>query len=135
MKKTSLIAAVVVVAGLSAPSFAQLAKDTAIGKAEAILKNLQDGKTSDIVKEFDARLTKELPEAKVASAWSALVSKFGAFKNVTERREGKMEDRQAVELFVAFEKETIVQRVVFDSEGKVAGLVFRPANLSVLPAK
>jgi hypothetical protein len=55
---------------------------------------------------------------------------------VNERREGRLDDgRHAVEIFLAFEKETIVHRIVFDSDGKGAGLVFRPASLSVLPAK
>ncbi len=113
--------------------FAQLPKDAAIAKAEAILGNLQNGKTADIVKEFDARLTQELPEAKLTPVWQALVAQFGAFKSIHERREGQMEGRQAVELFLSFEKDTIIQRAVFDSEGKVAGLVFRPTALAVLP--
>ena len=50
-----------------------------------------------------------------------------------ERREGQMQGRQAVELFLSFEKDTIIQRAVFDGEGKVAGLVFRPTSLAVLP--
>ena len=44
-----------------------------------------------------------------------------------------MQGRQAVELFLAFEKDTIIMRAVFDSEEKVAGLVFRPTDLAVLP--
>ena len=119
--------------GLSSPLFAQLARDNAIAKAEAILKNLQDGKTADIVKTFDAKMTQEVPEAKLTPVWSGLVAQFGAFKGIDERREGQMQGRQAVELILAFEKETIVQRAVFDSEGKVAGLVFRPKALAVLP--
>ncbi len=126
-----MIIALVVV--LCSPVFAQLARDTAIAKAEAILKNLQDGKTADIVKELDARMTQELPEAKLKPVWQGLVGKFGAFKSITERREGQMQGRQAVELFLAFEKDTILQRAVFDSEGKVTGLVFRPTSSSVLP--
>lgn len=113
---------------------AQLARETAIAKTEAILKNLQDGNTADVVKEFDARLTQELPEARVKPVWAAMIAQFGAFKGVNERREGSMQGRQAVELVLAFEKETIVQRAVFDGEGKVAGLVFRPLSMSVLPA-
>ncbi len=121
------------VAFLCSPAFAQLPRDAAIAKAEAILRNLQNGKTADIVTQFDARMTQELPEAKLMPVWQALVAQFGAFKNINERREGQMEGRQAVELFLSFEKETIIQRAVFDSEGKVAGLVFRPTNLAVLP--
>jgi hypothetical protein len=121
------------VAFLCCPVFAQLAKGAAIAKAEAILRNLQDGRTADIVKEFDARMMQELPEAKLTPVWQALVAQFGAFKSINERREGQMQGRQAVELFLSFEKDTIVQRAVFDREGKVTGLVFRPTSLAVLP--
>ena len=134
MLKTRSIATLLVFAiGLSSSAFAQLAKDAAITKAEAVLKNLQAGKTADIVKEFDAKLTGALPEAKLAAVWSGLVSKFGAFKQIQERREGPFKDRQAVELILAFEKETIVNRFVFDNEGKVSGLVFQPLASAVLP--
>ena len=44
-----------------------------------------------------------------------------------------MQERQAVELILAFEKQTIVHRTVFDSAGRVAGLVFRPLDAAVLP--
>ena len=50
-------------------------------------------------------MTEELPEAKLKAVGQALVAKFGAFKSIDERREGQMEGRQAVELFLSFEKE------------------------------
>ena len=128
---SQMIVALVVV--LSSPVFAQLARGAAIAKAEAILGNFQNGNTADIVKEFDAKMAQELPEAKLKPVWQALVAKFGAFKSIDERREGQMEGRQAVELFLSFEKEKIIQRAVFDNEGRVAGLVFRPTALAVLP--
>ena len=134
MKVTASSVIVALVVGLGAPVSAQLAKDVAIAKTEAILKNLQDGKTADIVKEFDARMAQEVPEAKLAPAWSGLVAQFGAFKEISERREGQVQGRQAVELILSFEKETIVQRAVFDKDGRVAGLVFRPIAMAVLPA-
>lgn len=120
-------------AASAATLHAQLPRDTAIAKAESILKNLQAGRTAEIVKELDERLTKELPEAKLKPVWSGLVAQFGAFKNILERREGLMQDRQAVELILAFEKQTIVHRTVFDSAGRLAGLVFRPLDAAVLP--
>jgi hypothetical protein len=134
MKANVCLLAFALASGWSPPLLAQLAGESAIAKAEGILKNLQDGRMADIVKEFDDRLTKELPEAKLKPAWQALVSQFGAFKSVVERREGPMQGRQAVELILAFEKQTIVHRTVFDDDGKVAGLVFRPLDGAVLPA-
>jgi len=132
MKKTTRLLALALVVGLSTPLGAQLSRDAAIAKAEAILKHLQEGKTAEIVKEFDDRMAKELPEARLKPAWSGLVAQFGAFKSITERREGLMEGRQAVELILAFEKDTVVHRTVFDASGKVDGLVFRPATAAVL---
>ena len=117
----------------AAPLQAQLPTDVAIAKAESILRSFQEGRTADIVKELDERMTKELPEAKLKPVWSGLVAQFGAFKSVAERREGRMQERQAVELILAFEKQTIVHRTVFDGAGRVAGLVFRPLDGAVLP--
>jgi Protein of unknown function (DUF3887) len=105
---------------------------SAIAKAERILKNFQDGKAEDIVKELDARMSKELTEENVKAAWAGVMAHAGAFKGISERREGLIKDRQAVELFLNFEKETILQRI---GEGRIAGLVFRPTSSSVLPVE
>jgi uncharacterized protein DUF3887 len=135
MKVVVACVTVALAVGLGTPVFAQLARDVAIAKTEAILKNLQDGKTADIVKEFDERMAREVPEPRLKQAWSGVLAQFGAFKGINERREGQTQGRQAVELFLSFEKETIVQRAVFDKDGKVTGLVFQPATMSVLPPK
>ena len=132
-KTTALL--VGILAACSAPVLAQLSSEAAIAKAEAIFRNFQEGKTAEIVKEFDARMAAEVPEEKLKPMWSAFGAKFGAFKGIDERREGQTEGRQAVELFLACEKEKVLQRVVFDKDGKVSGLVFRPVTSSLLPAK
>ncbi len=134
MKKTFRLMMVVALMCLAMPASAQLSREAAIAKAERILKNLQDGKAEDIVKELDARMSKELTEEKVKAAWAGVMAQAGAFKGISERREGLVKDRQAVELFLNFEKETILQRTVFDRDGRIAGLVFRPPSSSVLPA-
>jgi Protein of unknown function (DUF3887) len=134
MKKGVRPVVVAVVLSLCSPSFAQLPRDAAIAKAETILKSLQDGRTGDVVKELDTRMAQALPEEKLKGAWTALIGQFGAYKTINERREGQYQGRQAVELFLAFEKDTIVMRTVFDPEGRISGLVFRPKNLAVLPA-
>ena len=133
MKATLLVAGLIVssIASVSA----QLSKEAAIARAEAIFKHFQEGRTAEIVKEFNPRMAAEVPEEKLKPMWPAFTAKFGAFKGIDERREGQMEGRQAVELFLSFEKEKVLQRVVFDTDGKVGGLVFRPVSASVLPPK
>ena len=132
--RTLSLSCALLLALAAAPASAQLAKDAAVKKSEAILKNLQDGKTADIVKEFDATMTGALPEAKLKEVWVGLGDQVGAFKSVDDRREGMIQGIQAVELILSFEKAKLVMRTAFDKEGKVSGLFFQPVDKAVLPA-
>ena len=105
-----------------------------IGRAEALLKNLQAGKFADIVKEFDPKMAAAIPEERLRAVWEMLTAQFGAVKSVEERRSGEIKGLQAVELILAFERERVVQRVVFGADGKIAGLAYNPANMAMLPA-
>jgi hypothetical protein len=108
--------------------------DSTVGRAEAILKNLQDGRFAEVVQDFDAVMAKAIPEEKLRGVWEMLVAQFGAVKSIDERRSGELKGYQAVELILTFEKERLVQRVVFGGDGKVAGLAYQPASMAVLPA-
>ena len=133
MKHPAALVAAALAALLSAPLAAQLSREAAIARTEVILKNLQEGRIAEVRKEFDARMLEALPEEKIKPVWPGLVAQVGAFKSITERREGQIKGRQAVELILAFENETVVNRAVFDAEGKVAGLVFQPVENALLP--
>jgi hypothetical protein len=117
----------------SAAIAAQLSGAAAIARTETVLQHLQSGNAAALVKLLDEKMLAALPEEKLKAVWPSVAGQFGAFKSITERREGQLRDRQAVELVLAFEKETIVMRVVFDAEGRVGGLVFRPLSGAVLP--
>ena len=104
-----------------------------IGKAEAVLKNLQDGRYADVVKEFNPVMEKAIPEERLRAVWEMLSAQFGAVKSIDERRSGELKGFRAVELILAFEKERVVQRVVFDGDGKIAGLAYQPASMALLP--
>jgi hypothetical protein len=121
------------VVALCTPVFAQLSKEAAVTKTEALFKNLQEGKSAEMIKEFDTKMAEMVPEEKLKAGWAAMSEKFGTFKTIAERREGRVQERQTVELILAFEKETIVFRAVYDDAGKVSGLVFRPLDQAVLP--
>jgi uncharacterized protein len=106
----------------------------AIGKAEAILKNLQDGKFAEIVAQFDPVMAKAIPEERLRSVWQTLTEQFGAVKSIDERRSGELKGFRAVELILTFEREQVVQRMVLDGEGRIAGLAYQPASMAALPA-
>ena len=134
MRKQLCLSVVGILLALASPVAAQLTDAAATAKAEAILKNLQDDKTADVVKEFDARMAQAISEAQLQAVWQSMVGKFGAVKSIDERRVGLLKGMQSVELMLTFDSEKVVQRVVFTSEGQVAGLAFQPANMALLPA-
>jgi len=105
-----------------------------IGRAEALLKNLQAAKFADVVKEFDPKMAAAIPEERLRAVWEMLTAQFGAVKSIEERRSGELKGLQAVELILAFERERVVQRVIFGADGKIAGLAYNPANMAMLPA-
>jgi hypothetical protein len=107
---------------------------TTIEKAEAVLKNLQDGRFAEVVSQFDPVMAKAIPEEKLRGVWETMATQFGAVKSIDERRTGEMKGYQAVELILTFEKERVVQRVVFGKDGRIAGLAFQPASMAMLPA-
>jgi hypothetical protein len=65
--------------------------------------------------------------------WAAMNAQFGALKSIDERRSGELKGLRAAELILTFETERVVQRVVFENDGKVAGLVFQPVSMALLP--
>jgi hypothetical protein len=106
----------------------------AVGRAEAVLKNLQDGRFAEVVAEFNSAVAQAIPEEKLRGVWQMLSGQFGAVKNIEERRSGDLKGYRVVELILAFERERVVQRVAFDGDGKIAGLAYQPASLAMLPA-
>ena len=112
---------------------AQLDSAATIAKSEAILKNLQDGKFADVFREFNPAMAKAIPDERLRAVWDAMSTQFGALKSIDERRSGELKGLRAAELILTFEKERVVQRVVFDDDGKVAGLVYQPMSMALLP--
>ena len=105
-----------------------------IARAETLLKNLQAGRYADVVKEFDPKMVQAIPEDRLRAVWEMLTAQFGAVKSIEERRSGELKGLQAVELILAFERERVVQRVVFGADGKIVGLAYNPATMAMLPA-
>ena len=117
-----------------APVLLAQSESALIGRAEALLKNLQDGRYAEIVKDFNPAMVKAIPEERLRAVWEMLTAQFGAVKSIEERRSGELKGFRAVELILAFERERVVQRMVFDADGKIAGLAYNPANMAMLPA-
>lgn len=132
MKKLATL--LLLTAAFGPASFAAISADAARTKAEAVLANLKAAKAADVVKEFDANMTKALPEDQVAALWPGLEGQVGKFQSVDERRAGEFQGTMVAELFCKFEKATLILRVAFDADGKISGLYFKPVEQAILPA-
>jgi hypothetical protein len=132
---TGLIGCISALVVVAAPIVAAQSDSATIGKAEAVLKNLQDGKYAEVVKEFNPVMVNAIPEEKLRGAWEMLTMQFGKVTGIDERRSGELKGLRAVELILSFERERVVQRIVFDGDGMIAGLAYQPASMALLPAK
>lgn len=133
MKRT-LLSVIVLVASLAPAALAGVTKEDAVKKAEAVLQALQAGKTAEVVKDFDATMTKALPEAQLKTVWPGLEAQAGKFKSIDERRAGEVQGMMVAELICTFENAKLLERVAYDKEGKISGLYFKPAAEALLPA-
>jgi fermentation-respiration switch protein FrsA (DUF1100 family) len=77
-------------------------------------------------KDFDDAMTKAMPPDKFAEIWTGLVKQVGVLKKQGKATAEKVRQYDVVWVACEFEKATLYTRVVFDGEGRVTGLSFRP---------
>ena len=107
---------------------AAAAEDARLEKvARELLANFVAGKFDDAAKDFDATMLAALPPSKLAQVSAHLKAQLGAFKSVQSVEHTTDEGYRVIHLISSYEKSLIKVRVVFDSDGKVAGLFFVPA--------
>jgi uncharacterized protein len=94
---------------------------------EIIAKNFVDTlvKNDFVVatESFDPAMKKAMPSDTLKKTWDGLIRQVGQYKE-----EKSIKQYKIVELTDKFEKADIAIRVVFDSDKKIAGLFFAPAN-------
>lgn len=80
------------------------------------------------VARYDGVMAAALPEPKLREAWESLQSQTGPFRKQIRMRTEKVPGYDVVLVTCQFEKAFVDTKVVFDSNGKVAGLFFLPAT-------
>jgi dienelactone hydrolase len=105
-------------------------------KARALVDQLSHGDFKTPQSSFSAQMVKALPEDKLGAAWKQVVDSAGAFKSAGAATPSKESGYEIVTVAATFERAPLNVRVVFDAEGKIAGLFFKPATAdsSVEPA-
>ncbi|HSA95588.1 MAG TPA: alpha/beta fold hydrolase [Acidobacteriota bacterium] len=128
-----LLAFVIAVGIVAVPSGGLIARsqapseDALTAKARAFLFALAKGDFELATRDFDATMLKVFGPDKIEAMWAKqLPAQLGAFKQQGPARREEQQGYEIVLITCSFEKALIDARVVFDKEGKIAGLNFVP---------
>jgi dienelactone hydrolase len=103
------------------------AEDALTAKARALLTAMEKGDFELATRDFDATMLKVFGPEKIEAMWKTqLPAQLGAFKKQAAARREELQGYDIVLVTCEFEKATLDARVVFDKEGKIAGLGFVP---------
>ena len=80
------------------------------------------------VARYDDTMAVALPEPKLRDAWQMVESQAGRFQKQLRARSQKVQGYDVVFVTCQFEKMALDTKVVFNSEGRVSGLFFVPAQ-------
>jgi hypothetical protein len=97
-------------------------------RGNAIVTSLTEGRWEDARQDFAPRMRDGVDAGRLADGWARTVSLIGRFEGMSEPFAHRMGDHTVVEVPLHFEAGEATGRVVFDSDGKVAGLWLRPAS-------
>ena len=90
------------------------------------LRLLVAGEFEKVTEGFAAHLKQEVPAEKLKQTWQAITGQVGALQRQNAVRRGRSDDFTAIDVDVTFEKASMVFRLLFDADQKIAGLAFLP---------
>jgi hypothetical protein len=96
------------------------------GRAVTILACLAEGRWEEARQDFNAKMSQALDGRRLADAWARMASLVGGYEGMGEPFAHRVADHTVVEIPLRFEAGEATGRVVFDEDGKVAGLWLRP---------
>ena len=95
-------------------------------KAAELVDQMMAKDFGAVVAEFDTTMTAAMPETLLATTITQLEGQAGAFRERTDIRQAQEAGYEVIYVTTIFEKVTLNTKVVFDEDGKVAGLFFLP---------
>lgn len=99
----------------------------AADRAVAVVTRLVQGRWEDVADEFDERMREHVDAGRLASGWAHTVGMIGSFERMGEPFARRAGDDTVVDIPLHFEAGEVTGFIRFDRDGKVAGLLLRPA--------
>ncbi len=97
-------------------------------RARTFVAELASGEWTHDKTPFDATMASALPPDKLHEIWQVLEKQDGGFRAVEQTSRHDEGGHHIVHVACAFERGRKTLRIVFDAEGKVAGLFIRPPD-------
>jgi hypothetical protein len=98
----------------------------AADKAVELLAAMVEGRWDDARQDFDDRMRGALDADRLAQAWAGIAASIGAYEGMGEPFTHQVGPHTVVEVPLRCEAGEVTGRVVYDGDGKVAGLWLRP---------
>ena len=100
----------------------------AADRAVGLITCLAEGRWEEVVGEFDERMRERIDATRLAARWAHTVGMVGRFEGIGEPFAHRAGDDTMVDVPLHFEAGEGVGSIRFDPDGKVAGLMLRPAS-------
>lgn len=100
----------------------------AADRAVALVACLAQGRWEEVAGEFDEHLRERADAARLAAGWAHTVGLIGSFERMGEPSARRAGDDTVVDVPLHFEAGEASGFVRFNADGKVAGLLLRPAS-------
>ncbi|SEK79340.1 hypothetical protein SAMN05428989_0810 [Pseudoxanthomonas sp. GM95] len=101
--------------------------------ANTLLDDLQANRFEAVSDTFTPEMARAVPTDKLAALWSALPGQIGALKNRGEPVQSTAGAHTLVTVPLHFERGELVALISVDAEGRVAGLLLKPASAPAAP--
>jgi uncharacterized protein len=104
------------------------ATDELAALAKQFIELLAREDFANAVKNFDATMTKLIPEANLRELWTTLKAQAGAYKKPLATRTEKVSNYDVIVVTCEFEKMPIDVKIVFDNQKRISGLFYLPVE-------
>ena len=95
-------------------------------KGRDIVAKFNAGQYAEVVAASSAAVAAAMPAEAAEQLWTTLIDQAGAFQSVVEAKEADQGGYHVAFVHCAFEKVGMIVRILFDADGLMAGLNFKP---------
>lgn len=103
-------------------------QDEALEKGKQFVTDLVAGEYEKIYKTFDTAMSEMMPLEGIKAAWEQIQVQAGKFEELVGSKVGTQEGHNIVLHTLKFERGQLLNRLVYNGEGQLAGLHFAPKD-------